>query len=336
MKIRDFDVSEKAMVVAEIGNNHEGDFDVAKKLVKKAADCGVDAVKFQTFNTEHYVDQSDMDRFKRLKSFELSNSEFKYLSKLAHSLGLLFISTPFDLGSAVFLNKIVDCYKISSGDNTFFALIDTVCKTGKSIIVSTGMSDWHEVEKIVSYIQEKWADYGFDGQLAVLHCVSSYPVLPEQANLNSIKLLAERLNVTVGYSDHTIGVEASVLAVALGARVIEKHFTLDKKYSDFRDHELSADPKEMKEIVERIRLASSMLGKHEKKIQESEKPIINVVRRSIVAGRDMPKGHQVVLDDLTWVRPAGGLSPGEEDMLLGKKLKYAVLVGDKLLKDDVN
>ena len=270
MKIGNFDLTQEVLVVAEIGNNHEGNFDVAKQLVASAADSGVNAVKFQTFKSEYYVNKADVARFERLKSFELTFSEFEELSRLAHSYGLLFLSTPFDLISADFLSDIVDAYKIASGDNTFYPLIDQVARTGKPMIVSTGISSAKQVQKTVEFVKQIWSNNNIEGQLALLHCVSSYPVPNDQANLRSIQFLSGKFEDPVGYSDHTLGIEASILAVSLGAIIIEKHFTLDKNFSDFRDHQLSANPSDMKTLVKQIRLTSSMLGKREKKVENCE------------------------------------------------------------------
>lgn len=335
MRIGEFDLKEKVLVVAEIGNNHEGNFNLAKDLVRKAAECGVNAVKFQTFKTEHYVSRSEVARFNQLKSFELSHSQFEELSRLTHSLDLLFISTPFDLVSAVFLETMVDAYKIASGDNNFYPLIGRVAQTGKPLIISTGSSDAGDVGKIVSFVRERLPGQDVSRKLAILHCVSSYPVALEQANLRSIQYLRESFDCAVGYSDHTMGVEASVMAVALGAQIIEKHFTLNKQFSNFRDHQLSADPDEMRELVQRIRIAESMLGVSMKIIQPCEESAIGTTRRSIVAGADLAQGHRIIWSDLTWIRPAGGLSPGEEHVLLGKVLKRSVRFGEQLRMSDV-
>lgn len=335
MKIGEFDLDDRVLIVAEIGNNHEGSFEVANEMVLKAAECGVDAIKFQTFKTEHYVSKSNAGRFNRLKSFELSYSQFEELSRLTRALGLLFISTPFDLASAAFLEAIVDAYKISSGDNNFYPLIARAAQTGKPLLISTGASDFQQVERTVTFVEQQWVKHSVTGQLAILHCVSSYPVPAEQANLRAIPFLAEHLDCAVGYSDHTIGSEAAVLAVALGARVIEKHFTLDHKYSDFRDHQLSADPPGMRELVQRVRNASLMLGESGKTIQSCEKPSINAIRRGIMAGADLPAGHRIDFSDLTWIRPRGNLAPGDEQVLIGKELKRSVLFGEELSATDV-
>ncbi len=335
MRIGKASLSEKVFVVAEIGNNHEGDFDVARELVKRAADCGVDAVKFQTFDTDHYVSRADATRHKRLRSFELSHDQFRELARLARALGLAFVSTPFDLASADFLEGIVDAFKIASGDNTFYPLIARVARSGKPVIVSTGLADLEQVGATADFVKAEWGKQGVSGQLAVLHCVSAYPVPPEQANLLAIRALREHLDCEVGYSDHTVGIEAAVLAVTIGARLIEKHFTLDKNYSDFRDHRLSADPPEMRLLVEKVQLASTLMGTSGKRVQPCELPGITTMRRSIVAARDLPRGHRLTGDDLTWIRPGGGLAPGQEGKLVGKTLKRAVMFGEVLQVADV-
>jgi sialic acid synthase SpsE len=167
-----------------------------------------------------------------------------------------------------------------------------------------------------------------------MHCVTSYPTLPEAANLLAIKEL-QSLNVTVGYSDHTIGTEAAVLSVALGARIIEKHFTIDKNYSDFRDHQLSADPKEFSQLVERINNASRLLGQGGKTVQESEMLIMDKVRRSIVAKKDLEKNTVLAMDNISWVRPGIGLAPGNEEMVLGKELRNKVKAGGLITLDNL-
>src|SRR5439155_16391161 len=220
MRIGHVNLDEQVLVVAEIGNNHEGNFEVAKELVRRAAACGVDGVKFQTFKTEHYVSSADAERFKRLKSFELSFAQFEELASLARSLGMLFLSTPFDLESAAFLGPLVDAYKIASGDNNFFPLIQRVCETGKPIIVSSGATSLEQIAKTKRYVEDQWRARGFAQKLAILHCVSSYPVPPEQANLAAIPFLIDSVGGTIGYSDHTIGIDACIVAAALGARII--------------------------------------------------------------------------------------------------------------------
>jgi len=253
MKIKDINIRDKVLIIAEIGNNHEGSYSLAEDMIGLAEESGADAVKFQTFQTEHYLSVNDKERYKRLKSFELTFNEFEKLSNIAKELGILFISTPFDLESALFLNSIVDAMKISSGDNTFYPLIQSVAETGKPIIMSTGLVDIQQIMKSKTLIENIWAEKDIVQDLAILHCVSAYPVEAQYANLRAIQSLRESLDCTVGLSDHTIGTTSAIVSVALGARIIEKHFTIDKHFSDFRDHQISCDPQDMKQLVQSVR-----------------------------------------------------------------------------------
>ncbi|MCZ6654670.1 MAG: N-acetylneuraminate synthase family protein, partial [Planctomycetota bacterium] len=306
MRIADADLSERVLIVAEIGNNHEGSYALAEELIGRAAEAGVDAVKFQTFRTEHYVSRRDDARFERLKSFELSHDEFAKLAAVARQEGIVFLSTPFDLESVRFLDALVPAFKIASGDNTFYPLIDTVARRGKPILLSTGLADTTRIQHAKAVIEAVWAEIGVAPGLALLHCVSSYPVPPSQANLAAIGQLRAEFDCSIGYSDHTLGIEACRVAASLGARIIEKHFTLDKHYSDFRDHQLSADPREMAELVQAVRQVETMLGSGEKRLQECELSSERAMRRSITAARDLACGAIVTWEDITWVRPGGG------------------------------
>lgn len=333
MIIGEFDTDQRVLVVAEIGNNHEGSCALAAEMIAAAAQAGVDAVKFQTFRTEHYVSPRDESRFARLKSFELTEADFGDLRARARQHDLLFLSTPFDLHSARFLDGLVPAFKIASGDNTFYPLLELLAKTGKPLILSSGLAELEQIQYAKSLIECVWRELGIEQELAVLHCVSSYPVPPAQANLAAIARLKARLDCTIGYSDHTLGVEACVCAVAAGARIVEKHFTLDKHHSDFRDHQLSADPDELAEIVLRIRRVTELLGDGEKVVQECERSAVQALRRSIAAARDLSAGAVVCWEDLTWLRPAGGLQPGKEHLVLGKTLHKPVRQGDRITLD---
>jgi len=335
MIIGNRNTDEQVLIIAEIGNNHEGNFDNAVRLVNAAADCGVDGVKFQTYNTEHYVSQADSARFERLKSFELSYSQFEKLSELAHSLNLLFLSTPFDLESARFLKPLIDAYKIASGDINFYPLLDVVADSEKPILISTGASDFDLISRAVNHVETVRKKKNLPGNLALLHCTSCYPVPSAQTNLQSIRFLSEKFDHTMGYSDHTMGIEASLTAIALGARIIEKHFTLSKSFSSFRDHQLSSDPSEMRELVKKAHHVSMILGSYGKKVQMCEVDIVPAIRRSIVAGADLPAGHTIAWDDLTWIRPANGIPPGEEYKILGKQLKKSIRFGNNIFEGDV-
>jgi len=335
MKIENFDLDKEVLVVAEIGNNHEGDFELAKKMIVLAAGAGADAVKFQTMVPERLVAPTETAKIAQLRKFQLSYQQFEELAKVAANEGVMFLSTPFDIESAKFLNKIVPAFKIASCDNNFFALLETVAATGKPIILSSGMSELATVDLARKCIEKVWHEMSLStNNLAVLHCVAAYPTAPEQANLAAIPQLA-KLGITVGYSDHTLGWDAAVLSVALGARIIEKHFTIDKNFSEFRDHQLSSEPAELKELVKRVKLASLMLGDGEKRLQDVEKETAARARRSIVAKNDMQKGAVITAANLDWLRPGTGMSPGREAEVIGKKLTRDIKGGEQLTLDDV-
>lgn len=330
MKIGNFDTDKNVFVIAEIGNNHEGDFSVAQDLIECAAAAGADAVKFQTCVPENFISIADQERLTRLREFSFSHSQIKALQQKAISCGLVFFSTPFDIESANFLNSLQTLFKIASGDNTFFPLIETVGAFGKPTLISTGLADLDLLDKI--YL--RWSLVSDKRKLAFLHCVSSYPVPLGDTNLGAIYKLRERYpDLTIGYSDHTIGIDAATYAVAAGARIIEKHFTIDKHHSDFRDHQLSADPDDMKMLVENIRKVEVLLGASEKKIQPSEVGMETAIRRSIAVSRDIPKGSILTFADLTWVRPGTGLLVGNESLVIGKLLNRSLRRGELILPE---
>ena len=223
-------------------------------------------------------------------------------------------------------------FKIASGDNDFFPLIEQVARTGKPLIISTGLADLAHLQRVSEFAR----DAGAEGHLAFLHCVCAYPAPAAEVNLRAIPMLATELGVPIGWSDHTLGFEASLAAAAIGARIIEKHFTLDKNFSAFRDHQLSADPAEMKRIVDGVRKIEQLLGKPEKRVQASEAGNLRPARRSIAAARDLAQGHTLRDGDLVWVRPAIGLPPGDERKLLARTLTRDVPAGDAITEKDVD
>jgi N-acetylneuraminate synthase/N,N'-diacetyllegionaminate synthase len=335
VKIGNIDINERVLVIAEIGNNHEGDYALAEKMIKLAAEAGAGAVKFQTIVPEKLIASKTTEEICKFRKFQLSYGEYEKLHRVANDEGLIFLSTPFDLESARFLNDLVPAFKIASGDNNFFELIELTARTGKPIILSSGLADIKQIVTTKILIQQIWKESTIKQELAVLHCVSSYPVKPDETNLLAIKHLQEKLDVIVGYSDHTMGIEAAVLSVALGARIIEKHFTLDKNYSDFRDHQLSADPEELSILVKRVENADILLGVEEKCIQKGEKENFEKMRRSIVADHDLRQGTILRKEDLTWLRPGGGLEPGRESEILDKKIVRNISAGEYITLRDV-
>lgn len=320
MRIGRHDPARRVFIIAEAGNNHEGDFGRARAMVAAAAQAGADAVKFQTFRTEHYVSGANPARFAMLRRFELSFDQFALLKEEADRHGLVFLSTPFDLESARFLDQLVPAFKIASGDNSFFPLLRYVAGFGKPVLLSCGMLGLDGVRVAVQALREVWAGQGADPGLAALLCVTSYPAPPADVNLAAMLPLAQAVQALPGYSDHALGVEAAVLSVAAGARIVEKHFTLRKDLSDFRDHQLSADPAELALMVARIREAETLLGCPEKRLRDSEAPVEPLVRRSVALARPLAAGQVLGPGDFTWIRPGGGFAPGEEASLAGRRL----------------
>jgi N,N'-diacetyllegionaminate synthase len=331
------DLTQKVFIIAEIGNNHEGDLNVALKMIESAAEAGADAVKFQTIVPELLVSASETERIARLKQFQFTQSQFGELAAFASEKKVIFFSTPFDLGSAEFLNELQPVFKIASGDNNFFPLIDKVASFQKPMIISTGLSDMQLLEDLESRVLSIWEVGGTNPGLSFLHCVTSYPVPDSEANLGGISTLKAKFpKLTIGYSDHTIGIKSAVYAVAAGARIIEKHFTLDNNYSDFRDHQLSADPNDFRQMVDQIRELEIIFGSGERVFQDCEKDMHAVARRSIASARQIPAGTVLAKDDLIWIRPGTGLAPGNEHLIIGKKTVKALSLGDIITEDHVS
>jgi sialic acid synthase SpsE len=317
MKIANFNTDEKVFIIAEIGNNHEGDIEIAKRMIEAAANSGVDAVKFQTIRAENLIQSIDTTRFDTLKHFELSFNDYISLAEVASNEGVQFLSTPFDLEAASFLNNYVPAFKIASGDNNFYPLLEKVASFGKPIIMSTGLAELSQIEISKKKIEKVWAERKIESEIALLHCVSSYPTAPSEANLNMIKILKDKFSLCIGYSDHTLGTLAAASSVVYGSRIIEKHFTLNKNYSSFRDHTLSADPNEMKKLVKQVREIELMIGDGKKMISESELINSSASRRSIGVNKNIKVGAKIKEADLCWLRPGTGIQPGMEEKVIG-------------------
>lgn len=353
MKLGKVDTKDQVIVIAEVGNNHGGNVDRARKMIDLAHESGADAVKFQTYLTEHYVLRAaNEERFQNLKRWQLSHEDFDVLARHARDIGIPFLSTPFDLYSAKFLgeNDNITGLKISSGDNTFYPLIEVAACSGKPLIISTGIADAQEIRRAVETVTSTWMKNSVNQSLALLHCVCSYPADPSSANLRAIGSLAETFADCIsGYSDHTNDTEVCALATALGARIVERHFTDDRNSTEGPDHKISADPKMMVELVRAIKdaatqstdtinltpLQQSMLGDGVLGTLPCEAPLVDVVRRSTIAARDLKKGTRIERGMLSWVRPAGGVPPGQESTLIGGELNRDVDAGTLLGAEDM-
>ena len=333
--------NKKTFIIAEIGVNHNGSVEFAKKMIKSACECGVDAVKFQTFNSEDLVTENaetadyqekntnEDSQLKMLKKLELSFDDFKELKDYALKNGVIFISSPFDVNSVDLLETLdVPLYKLGSGELNNFELIDYVQKTNKPIIISTGMATLDEIRETYDFIENK-------DNLIILHCITGYPTSFEEANLNFIKTLKSEFDVPIGFSDHSPGIELPIAAVALGACVVEKHFTLDKNLEG-PDHKASLNPKEFKAMVDAIRNVEVAMGDGIRKFSDTELEIKKVARKSIVLNQDVKKGTKLQREMLSIKRPGTGIPPKFINDVIGKEtiedLKSGTVVLWKNLK----
>lgn len=334
MKIGKIDLDKKVLVVAEVGGNHGGEFEVAKKYVKEAAKTGVNAVKFQMIRAEKLVVENapvvpPVTKYKTqrewFKSLEFSSDQWKKLARLAGKHGLLFLASAFDEESADLLDKLSPAFKIASGDLTNLPLIRHIVRKNKPIILSTGGAKFDEIKTVVKEIPKN--------SLVLMHCISTYPCNEKDSHLLTIPFLKEKFGVTVGYSDHTAGILAPQTAVALGARVIEKHFVLDRS-QPIGDSVLSAEPEEMKEMVENIRRIEKMLKRREGPTKIEEK-FLQSLRRSLAAKVDILGGTIITKDKLISLRPATGISPLMIDEVIGKKARRNIRKGEIITEKDL-
>lgn len=327
------DLTRERMLIAEIGNNHEGDSKLALELASVAAESGADVIKVQLIDPERLVNVSQTQRIQQLTRFRLPMQTFEEMAQIVRSKGALFMASALDVDSLDAIAPLLDGIKIASGDLDFYPLLVKAASYGKPIILSTGMSTIAEIKTSVDVIASSLNSGLLADQLALLHCVSLYPASLADANLKVIQTLCETFNLTVGYSDHTLGIESAVTSLSLGARIVEKHFTLDKTRTTFRDHALSADPSELRRLADVMHGYDAMLGSGGKNISEAEAGMGAVARRSIVAARDLPAGTVLTADDLDCIRPRNGLPPSAISSLVGKKLLLPVKRHDLLLKE---
>lgn len=318
-------LNDKPVIIAEIGNNHEGSFVRACDLVKSAADCGVNVVKFQVFKTDNFVSEAvGQDRVDRLRSFELSYNDFEKLKHLCEDRGVRFLATPLDIESAEFLCGLQSVFKIASSDNNYWRLIERILEKNLKLIISTGLRDTSNVIELYQELEKRQA---LD-DVVLMHCVSSYPAAPSELNLKFITWMRENMNCQIGYSDHADGIEASKIALCLGARVIEKHFTSDKNFSTFRDHALSANPQELKTLVEFAKNIDAYLGSEEKVLALAEIKEASQLKRGLYARHKIEKGKTIEIEDVIEKRPTARLNAGEEQKIIGTSARKTFQKGD--------
>ena len=303
-------------IIAEAGVNHNGSFDLACRLVDAAKAAGADCIKFQTFRSQNLVSRNagkadyqkdttgDGSQADMLTKLELSYDAFSRLKQYCEEVGITFLSTPFDLESAAFLDELgVPFWKIPSGEVTNLPYLEALAKTGRPVVMSTGMCEMDEIEAALRVLREHGT-----ADIRLLHCNTEYPTPFADVNLRAMETMRNAFGVEVGYSDHTKGIEVPIAAVALGATIIEKHFTLDRNMEG-PDHKASLEPDELAAMVSAIRNIEQALGSGEKTASPSERKNIAVVRKSIVAKRAIKAGERLTEENLTVKRPGSGVSP---------------------------
>ena len=328
-------------IIAEAGVNHNGDLSLAKQLVDVAVEAGVDAVKFQTFKAEcistssapkadyqRQTTDATKSQYEMLRSLVLSAEAHHDLKAYCQKKGILFLSTPFEEESADFLDALgVPAFKIPSGEINNLPFLEHVARKGKPMIISTGMSTLEEVEAAANAVRKTG-----NQDLVLLHCVSAYPADPKDANIRAMQTMAATFNLPVGYSDHTLGIEVALAAVALGACVIEKHFTLDRDLPG-PDHRASLEPDELAELVRGVRIVEASLGHGRKEPAPSEANTAAVARKSIIAAKDIPAGTRLTGDVMAIKRPGTGLAPTMLSHLVGRITTRNIRAGTMLSLD---
>lgn len=324
---------EKVLIIAEAGVNHNGDIEKAIELIEVASQAGVDIVKFQTFKADKIVSKAalkakyqsdkmgdgDDSQYTMLKSLELSEEDHELLIKECEKRDIKFLSTAFDVDGIDFLDKLgLPFFKSPSGEITNYPYLKCLAQKGKPVILSTGMANMEEIKDAIGVLTE----HGLDkNDITVLHCNTEYPTLMEDVNLRAMNSIGDEFGVQIGYSDHTLGIEVPIAAVALGAKVIEKHFTLDRTLPG-PDHRASLEPNELKEMVTAIRnIEKAISGNGKKEPSSSEFKNRLVVRKSLHTNRVLKKGHRISEDDLIPLRPANGINPMDIHDVLGRELK---------------
>ena len=323
-------MNKKVIIIAEAGVNHNGDFENAKKLILAAANAGADYVKFQTFKADILVSKDaqkaeyqkanlkeDGDsQYDMLKKLEMSEAWHYELIKYANECGIKFLSTGFDEGSIDFLDSLkIDLFKVPSGEITNKPYLKHIAKKGKPIVISTGMSNLQEIKDAVEVLKKYQVS---NNEITILHCNTEYPTPMQDVNLHAMNTIQNELGVNVGYSDHTLGIEVPIAAVALGAVLIEKHFTLDRNM-DGPDHLASLIPEELMQMVASIRnIEKAISGNGIKEASESEKKNIKIARKSIVAKSEIIKGELFSDLNITTKRPGNGISPMKWDDVIGQ------------------
>ena len=325
-------MKDKVLIIAEAGVNHNGSLEIAKRLVDEASSAGVDIIKFQTFKAEKLVSKAakqaeyqkknigngEESQYVMLKKLELSNNQHEELIAYCNLKNIRFFSTAFDMDSIDYLHSLnLGLWKIPSGEITNYPYLKKIASYKEPVILSTGMCELSDIENAINVLVTNGVPKDI---ITILHCNTEYPTPMKDVNLKAMLEIKEKFGVKIGYSDHTEGIEVPIAAVALGATVIEKHFTLDKNMEG-PDHKASLEPSELKAMVKSIRNIEQALGTGHKTVSESERKNIEIARKSIVAAKDIKEGDIFTEENITVKRPGNGISPMEWENVIGKVAK---------------
>ncbi|WMN06393.1 N-acetylneuraminate synthase family protein [Marivirga arenosa] len=327
------------LLIAEIGGNHEGDFEYAKKLTQLAIDSGADYVKFQIYTGDGLVSKLESpDRNKHFKKFELSKEQHIELAKMCLDQSVGYTASVWNFDALDWINPYMDFFKVGSGDLTAYPMLAELAKFKKPILISTGLASEKEVIDCVEFIRSQNEFYKDKDSIAVLQCTSMYPIKASDANLNVMDRFRELLDCRVGYSDHTEGSYAMEIAVAMGAEILEFHFTDDRTDKTFRDHKVSLTKDEVKELIQKVQLIKELQGSSEKKALpiEIDNGHDKSFRRAIYPSRDIEKGQVLSAENLTVLRPAHGIDPRDWDKVIGKKARTSLQKNQKLSFNDLS
>jgi len=320
------------VLVAEIGTNHEGDRQAALRLVQLAAEAGADAVKFQSFTPSRFVSADDPERLARVTRVALDAKTHWELAAEAAKLGIAFFASAISEDVVPLLAECGSAIKIASGDLTFEPVIRAAARSGRPVLMSTGIGTTEEIDCAVEWVTDEIGD-ALPDRLILMHCVAAYPAPIEQANLRAIPFLADRYGVNVGYSNHVLGFEACLAAIALGATVVETHFTDRKEGRTFRDHAMSCDPDDLARLKAQIKAVRASLGRYGKSRMPCELPLLHAARKGVVAARDLPADHLLQVSDLMFARPADEFPASAIGSLVGRKLAKPLRSGQQVRRD---
>jgi len=337
-------INSPIFLIAEAGVNHNGDLSIAKRLIDVASEVKVDAIKFQTFKAEELLlkntskakyqkinTDNNENFYEMIKKYEFTKEDFQSIVNYCKEKNIIFLSTPFDHSSVQWLEEFnVPAYKVGSGDMNNFPLLKLICSKRKPIFISTGMATLKEVKETIEFIRSNNIE-----EIVLFQCTTDYPTSLEDVNLNVIDTYKNEFsNLLIGFSDHSLGITASIGAAAKGVKVIEKHFTLDKEMKG-PDHKASLDPKELKEWVEQIRALEKALGTFEKKPSKAELEIAKIARKSIVSIKALNKGDVLDETNIAVKRPGDGISPVEFEKIIGKRAKRNISTDTVIYWEDI-